>query len=159
MRQPLAKVLVKVRSEDEKQALRRVESQILEELNVKALEPIDQVFACDQPGYVGTSEGDYQVVVVSQLSPELRAEGTAREVVRRVQTMRRQAGFDVTDHITVRYQADACFAGVMAGFAGYIQHETLSKELAQGPPDDSDYKQTHVIDGQEVILGIKRLPR
>jgi isoleucyl-tRNA synthetase len=156
VRQPLAKALVLVHSDEERQALERVKSQILEEINVKDIEAIEKSFACAESGYAEMSDGDAQVVLVSQLSPALQAEGTAREVVRRLQTMRRQAGFEVTDHITVYYQGDSCFKSVMAEYASYVKKETLATELTDALPQGADLEQKQTIDGQEVTLAVRK---
>ncbi|GAG81818.1 unnamed protein product, partial [marine sediment metagenome] len=97
VRQPLAKLLVKVTSERQKRAIRRLAYQVLEEVNVKQLDIVDAMPVTEWPL---VSEGDLMVMLDTDITPELAAEGMAREIVRRLQTMRRSAGFDIADHIT-----------------------------------------------------------
>ncbi len=157
VRQPLAKVVVGVGSEADKRHVLKLGSQILDELNVKELEFSSQVetFA-NRDDFVLAVEGDYWVAVATQLSPELEAEGMAREIVRRLQTMRRSAGFQVTDYISVYYQGDDIVRNVVDRFAQYIKQETLSAQLVEAVPTEDSYREKHRISGHEVALGIVR---
>jgi len=155
VRQPLAKVIVKVQSKREREVLERTKSQILEELNVKDLQFADQEL--DKPGYVVSSEGGYSVAVPTEIPPELEAEGMAREIVRRLQAMRRSAGFDIADHIITYYQGEAYIKQVMEDFADYIKQETLSRQLVEGVPEEGVFTERHKLSGYDILLGVKRL--
>ena len=96
------------------------------------------------------------VAVDARITPELRAEGLAREIVRRVQAMRKDASFDIADRITTYYQADEELAAVFRTWGEYIQAETLSTRLVAGEPSEGAYKETHKVEGQELLLGVKR---
>jgi len=157
VRQPLAKALVKLQSGKEGEALKRVAAQILEEINVKGVESVGGDVELDKPGYEVVSEGGYSVAIATEISPGLQAEGVAREVVRRLQTMRRSAGFDIADHITTYYQGEAYIGKVMADFADYIKQETLSRELVEGVPGEGVFTESHKLSGYEISLGVKRL--
>ncbi len=65
------------------------------------------------------------VAVDATITPELRAEGLAREVVRRIQAMRKEAGFDISDRITTYYQASGEFCRGLPGLERIYQSETL----------------------------------
>ncbi len=156
VRQPLAKALVRVKAAGERQALQRLADQVLEELNVKELEFVEDEVACDEPGYASAAEGGYWVAMATALSSELKAEGMAREVVRRLQTMRRSAGLDVTDHIVAYYQGQHPLRQVMTEFADYINQETLSRRLVLAPPPDGSYTEKYRISDCEVLLGIEK---
>ena len=157
VRQPLAKVMVKVGAKREREALERLTPQLLEELNVKGLEFVEQTAKLEKEGYVVISEGGHAVAVSKEIPAELLAEGVAREIVRRLQTMRRSAGFDIADHITTYYQGDDYIKKVMADFADYIKQETLSQQLVEGAPEKDAYSETHKLSGHEIRLGVKRL--
>ena len=156
VRQPLSRVLVKVKSAAEREALQRLAYQILDELNVKEVEFAEGEVTGDKPGYALAVEGDYWVAVATELSPELEAEGVAREVVRRLQTMRRSAGLDIADYIVTYYQGEAPIQQVMTKFADYIKQETLSRQLVLAPPPDGSYTEKHRVSDCEVLLGIKK---
>ena len=158
VRQPLAKALVKVRSSVEREGLQRLAYQILEELNVKKLEFAEEDITGDKPGYALAADGDYWVAVTVELSPELKAEGAAREVVRRLQTMRRSAGLDIADYIVAYYQGEDSIQQVMTKFADYIKQETLSRQLVSAAPPAGSHTEKHRISNSEVLLSIKKEP-
>jgi isoleucyl-tRNA synthetase len=99
------------------------------------------------------------VAVDATLTPELRAEGLAREVVRRVQAMRKDANFNIEDRITTYYVSEGSFSSVMVDWADYIKAETLSTELKAAQPPQEAYQETHKVDGEELLLGIRRNSR
>ncbi|GAB4529098.1 MAG: isoleucine--tRNA ligase [Anaerolineae bacterium] len=96
------------------------------------------------------------VAVDAVITPELRAEGLAREVVRRVQTMRKEADFNIDDRITTWYTAGGELAEVMQTWSEYIRAETLSTGLVAGEPPADAYTETHKIEGAPVRLGVRR---
>jgi isoleucyl-tRNA synthetase len=156
VRQPLARALVKVRSANERKELEKLTYQILDELNVKEMGFGEAEEVIDRPGYVSAVEGDYGVAVTTELSPELEAEGIAREVVRRLQTMRRSSGLNITDHIVTYYQGGDSLERVMAEFADYIKQETLTRDLILASPPDGSHTEKFRISGYEILLGIKK---
>ena len=157
VRQPLANVIVKVGTSQERVTLERLMPQVLDELNVKNLEFVDNVTELDKPGYVTSSEGAYVVAVPMEISAELAGEGLAREIVHRLQTMRRSAGFDIADRIVTYYQGGAYIRRVMEDFADYIKRETLSRELVDGIPQEGAFTESHRLDDHNLLLGVKRL--
>jgi isoleucyl-tRNA synthetase len=157
VRQPLAGLLVKVRPGRQKDALKHLASQVLEEVNVKELDIVDDMPSTKHKDWPLVSEGDLTVMLDTDISPELAAEGTAREIVRRLQNMRRSAGFDIADHIITYYQGEAYIRQVMADFAEYIKQETLSEQLVQGVPGEGVYTESYKLDGHDLLLGVKRL--
>ena len=156
VRQPLSKALVKLKSASEKKALKKLTYQILDELNVKKVEFHEGEEVSDKPGYASAMEGDYGVAVATELSPELEAEGIAREVVRRLQTMRRSAGLDIADHIVTYYQGGDSIQQAMTNFADYIKQETLSQELLSAASPGGSHTEKFRISGHEISLGIKK---
>jgi len=156
VRQPLAKALVKVRSAGEKKALQKLTHQILDELNVKDVDFYEAAEIGDRRGYVSAVEGDYCVAVATELSPELEAEGIARELVRRLQTMRRLAGLDIVDHIVTYYEGGDSIQLVMNKFADYIKQETLTRELISAVPPAGSYTEKFRISNSEISLAIKK---
>jgi isoleucyl-tRNA synthetase len=99
------------------------------------------------------------VGIDAAITPELRLEGLAREVVRRVQSMRKDAGFNIEDRITTWYQADGELAQVFQQWSAYIQSETLTTALNAGQPGDGAYREEHNLDGSTLVLGIKQNPK
>ena len=105
-------------------------------------------------GYAPASEGGYTVAVTSEISAELELEGLARELVHRIQNMRREAGFDISDYIATSYQGGEGLDEVVAAHGEYIRQETLSRELVSGPPAKGAYTETHALEGIETVLGV-----
>ena len=174
VRQPLAKVLVKVRIPEEREYIEQVRPQVLEELNIKEIQVVEDDSpiakqALEQAGdetetilsvenYSVSLEGGYMVAVDGDISPELAEEGLAREVVHRIQGMRRSANFDVTDRIVTYYQGPSEFAEVMQGaFSDYIRDETLSNQLVDGPPEKEATTESTKIAGMEITLAVHQV--
>jgi isoleucyl-tRNA synthetase len=115
-----------------------------------------EVVAKEREGFAVSIDGDYVVGVAIALSPELLQEGLARELVHRIQTMRRTAGFDIQDHIATYYQAGGEIAGVVDRFEAYIRQETLSDRLVAATAPEGAYSETLKLEGQEIIVGVVR---
>jgi len=157
VRQPLAINYVSTSSKQEQLSLQKVKPQILEELNIKDLQFIDNVGKLDKEGYIISSEGGYSVAIPTEIPPELKDEGLAREIVHRLQTMRRSAGFDIADYIVTYYQGNDYLKQVIADFGDYIKQETLSRQLVDGAPQADAYSESHKLGGYDILLGVKRL--
>ena len=114
------------------------------------------VVSFDREGYSVVSEGGYTVAVTVDISPELALEGLARELVHRIQNMRRSAGFDIADHITTYYRGAKELDEVVSGYGDYIRQETLSREVINGSPPQGAYAETHKVNGLEALLAVRR---
>jgi isoleucyl-tRNA synthetase len=96
------------------------------------------------------------VALDTELTPELLSEGLAREVVRRVQTLRKEADFDLDDRIVTTCEADDELGAVVAQWADYIRAETLSDELLVGPPREGAHSASFQVEGHPLTLGVAR---
>ena len=96
------------------------------------------------------------VVVDTEVPPELRDEGLARELVHRIQNLRREAGFDISDRITTYWQGDDDVRRVLAAHAEYVQGETLTLSLVEGTPPPEAHRSEQDVDGHRVVLGVQR---
>jgi len=157
VRQPLAKIIVKMESGEE-EALDKLATEIEEEINVKEMEFSSEELSLDMPGYSIASDGRYTVALSTELTPELAAAGISREVVRRLQNMRRAANFDVADYIITYYQTGEPIKRAIADFGDYIKQETLSRELIADFPPNGAYTEKYRIANSDVLLAIKRSP-
>jgi isoleucyl-tRNA synthetase len=158
VRQPLQRVLVKPRYEAERQGLLRLAPQIVEELNVKELTVVGEETELEAEGLAFAGEGGYAVGLDTTITPALADEGLARELVRRVQTMRKNAGFDIADYIVTYYQGSEELCRIMGTHADYIRQETLSRELVAGPPPAGAHVEEQKIAGQAITLAVERRP-
>jgi isoleucyl-tRNA synthetase len=108
-------------------------------------------------GYAVAEDRGLLVAVDVNITPELAREGLARDLVRRIQTMRKDADFQLDDRIVTYYDAGPELAAVLAEWAGYIQAETLSLDLVSGPtPGDVERQESFKLDAYPLILAIKR---
>jgi isoleucyl-tRNA synthetase len=95
--------------------------------------------------------------VTTAITPELADEGLARELVRRIQDMRREAGFDLADRISTWVSGDGDVARVLASQGEYIRAETLSTELSAGEPPADAHRAGHDLEGTTVSIGVRRV--
>jgi isoleucyl-tRNA synthetase len=109
------------------------------------------------PGFAAAADRGVLVVLDTALSPELEAEGRAREVVRLIQDARKQAGFDVSDRIRVRYAAADGVSAAIEQHCDYIRRETLATHLEPGVEvDDGWYRAEEQIDERPVVVAVQR---
>ncbi|MHA7841826.1 MAG: isoleucine--tRNA ligase [Winogradskyella sp.] len=88
-----------------------------------------EITSQDIEGWLVANEGALTVALDVKISEELRKEGIARELVNRIQNLRKDSGFEVTDRIDVQLQNDAQVAAAIASNEDYIKSETLTEEL------------------------------
>jgi isoleucyl-tRNA synthetase len=157
VRQPLGQALIKVNSAREKDGLIRIMPQILEELNVKTLAFADKTEELNMPELCVSMEGEVSVAVPREVSAELAEEGLAREIVHRLQTMRKTAGFEIADYIVTYYQGDDYVKQVMTNYTDYVKLETLSRNLIEGKPEEGVATETFKLNDHVVVLGVKKV--
>jgi isoleucyl-tRNA synthetase len=194
VRQPLRKIIVPISNEEQKQSILKMEGVILDEINVKSIEFVNDesdivikkakpnfrtlgqkygkqvqavaakvremtsqeitslqktgVFAIpvngdtfsitkedvevlheDLHGWLVEADGGVTVALDTEITPDLRNEGFAREFVNRVQNMRKDAGFDVTDRISIYYSGTEVLNAALEAMQDYIAHETLAVDV------------------------------
>jgi len=83
-------------------------------------------------------------------------EGLARDIVRRIQSLRKEAGFQIDDHIETYYEAPPQLAEVFAAQEEYISAETLSVVLREGKPPAGAHTAEFEINGMKLKLGLVR---
>jgi isoleucyl-tRNA synthetase len=106
-------------------------------------------------GYAVSQDGGLVVALETALSPDLVSEGRAREIVHRVQTLRKEAGLEVADRIRLEYGGVGELGAVLESHAGYVCRETLAVSL-QPAETPSGYSWTGEIDGLPLRLGLQR---
>jgi isoleucyl-tRNA synthetase len=105
-------------------------------------------------GYTVAEDYGYVAALSTELTIELIQEGLAREFVRRVQTLRKDADFDISDRIAVTYQASENLRGAIQAFTEYIQRETLADTLVEGPPVGGATSGVFSFDDETVTIGV-----
>ncbi|MBO5710441.1 MAG: isoleucine--tRNA ligase, partial [Rikenellaceae bacterium] len=84
----------------------------------------------DIPGWLVASEGKLTVALDITITEELKREGIARELVNRIQNIRKESGFEVTDKITVEIERHEMLEGAIADYGTYIAQQTLAHNVA-----------------------------
>ena len=88
------------------------------------------ISAEDIPGWLVANEGELTVALDITLTDDLKAEGLARELVNRIQNLRKSSDFDVTDRIAVQLTADDKLKEAIEKYGDYIKSETLADDIA-----------------------------
>jgi isoleucyl-tRNA synthetase len=106
-------------------------------------------------GYQVSQEGDFLVGVDLTLTEDLIREGWARELVRRIQTLRKESGFRIEDKIDLHYEGDEELTRVMQDYQEYIGRETLSLQMAEGRGPGGSQSESFQIEGREITLHVQ----
>ena len=121
---------------------------------VELLEEDLLIDAAQMPGYVSDTEYETTVVLDTNLTPELVEEGFVREIISKIQTMRKEAGFEVMDKIAVSYEGTEKAEKVFADNASTIADETLALEVTKAVP--AGYTKEWKINGEAVTIGVEK---
>ena len=113
--------------------------------------------AVKKAGFTSQVDGKLTVVLDTALTPALIAEGYAREVVSKLQSMRKDAGFDVTDRIAVTCQGDAELESALKEYQAMIEKGVLAESVAFGSDPADAFAQEWDINGKAAKLSVKRM--
>ncbi len=111
-----------------------------------------EVRAQAHAGFAVATEGPYLAALVTDLTPELVQEGLAREFVRRLQDLRKQAELEISDRIQVSYHATPGLQQAVEAFRDYIMGETLAVELTAGKIPANVPTVSDSFDGEQVTI-------
>jgi len=128
-----------------------------------AVTPEDvEVRSTPRAGYSVAEAGGYLVAVTTELDAALEQEGHARELVRRIQQLRKDANLEISDRI-VTYVLDSDLVHeVLAHFGNYVREETLTVDLVQVHPDQGDAIPAHLpqasfeLGGKEIVIAVSK---
>ena len=219
VRQPLQNLYVKTRDLNEVKMLDSIQDQIIDELNVKSIVPIDNaaeiikfkiqpnlpvlgpklgnqiaqikkdldqidpeiirssvsqgksvlvsgneltgedflIVSEELEGYSTSMEGPYAVGISINISEDLIHEGIARELVHKIQNMRRSADFEIADHIETWINTNSDLKFIIEKHRDYINSETLSESINMSNFSDGLFIEKQDFDGVEVLIGIKKV--
>ena len=105
-------------------------------------------------GYVSASENGLTVVLDVHLTPELIAEGILRELVSKIQTMRKEAGFEVTDRIVLGYEAEGETLAVLKSKEAELKESVLAAKVVEGAK--GGYAKEFAINDDKVSLSVEK---
>ena len=106
-------------------------------------------------GYVTDGDNFVSVVLDTNLTPELIEEGFVREIISKIQTMRKEAGFEVMDHIAITYSGESEIETIFDKFGDDIAGEVLAESASKATPEG--YVKEWNINGKKVSLGVCKL--
>ena len=109
-----------------------------------------------KPGFTSQMDKGVTVVLDTNLTDDLIREGYAREVVSKVQTMRKDTGFEVTDRIHIRYRADAELSAAIEAGSGMIRNGTLALSLESGDAEEGWTAKEWDINGKKATLSLRK---
>ena len=127
------------------------DGQIVELFEADVLSEMSQV-----PGFVAQSEGAVTVALDTNLTPELIEEGFVNELTSKLQTMRKEAGFEVTDHIRIYLAENKKLSPILAANEAQIKADTLCDEIVSSA-DDSFYTKDWDINGVAATLAVQKI--
>jgi isoleucyl-tRNA synthetase len=110
--------------------------------------------AAQMEGFVSDSDHGVTVVLDTNLTPQLLEEGFVREIISKIQTMRKEAGFEVMDNILVSQNGNDKIKEIMLRNEEEIKSEVLAKELSFG--EAKGYTKAWSINGEDVTLGVEK---
>ncbi len=123
--------------------------------NVELTEEDLLIETAQTEGYVSEFDGETSVVLDTNLTPELIEEGFVREIISKIQTMRKEAGFEVMDKIVVYAHGNDKIQDVMKAHEDEIKSEVLADEMVLGETDG--YVKEWNINKEAVTMGVKKL--
>ena len=109
------------------------------------------------PGWLVASEGKLTVALDITVTDELRREGVARELINRIQNIRKESGFEVTDKIKVEIESKEIVAGAIEHFADYIASQTLAEEVKAAAEPQGSVVVNSDVDDEPLVIAVTRL--
>ena len=111
----------------------------------------------DMPGWLVTSEGKLTVALDITVTDDLRREGVARELINRIQNIRKDSGFEVTDRIRVEIEAKEAVVGAVAAYADYIGQQTLALDVRTAALPEGEFVVESEIDEEPLKIAVTKL--
>ena len=94
-----------------------------------------EIISEDMPGWLVSNEGNLTVALEVELTPELKNEGMARELINRIQNMRKEGGLEITDRVKVTVESNEETDAAIASFGDYIKSQVLADAITVAPND------------------------
>ena len=113
-----------------------------------------EIISEDIPGWLVANEGNVTVALDITVTPELRQEGVAREIVNRIQNIRKSRDYQITDRINLTFAPCQLTDDAIKNYADYVARQVLADTLLVGPVTDDDMTEILDIDGTDVKVRI-----
>ena len=111
----------------------------------------------DMPGWLVATEGKLTVALDITVTEELKREGVARELINRIQNIRKESGFEVTDRVKVVIEKKPLVEGAVTDFADYIASQTLALEVKLAAEEEGTFTNEVEIDEEPIRIGVTRV--
>ncbi|MFI3318813.1 MAG: isoleucine--tRNA ligase [Rikenellaceae bacterium] len=111
----------------------------------------------DMPGWLVASEGKLTVALDITITPELKAEGVARELVNRIQNIRKDSGFEVTDKINVVVESVPAVVEALESYGSYIASQTLTESISSSASPEGEFVVSSDLDEAPLIIAVSRI--
>ena len=111
----------------------------------------------DMPGWLVTSEGKLTVALDITVTPELHREGVARELINRIQNIRKDSGFEVTDKIVVEIEAKESVVEAVAEFGKYIGGQTLAVDVHTAAEPKGEFVVDSDVNDEPLKIAVTRI--
>ncbi len=121
---------------------------VLEEQDL-LIEPVQK------EGYAVEVDGDFAVIIDTHITPELEEEGNVREIISKIQTHRKEAGFEVTDHIRISFAEGDDVMEIVKRNEESIMKETLGDSISYG--ELTGYAKQWDINGKDVTIALEKI--
>lgn len=122
------------------------------ELDISDVEIISE----DIPGWLVTNHGNLTVALDIEISPELKREGIARELINRIQNLRKESGFEVTDKIHINIEDTPEMADTIAVFGDYICEQTLGLSINLTNNLEQNQAKLVDMDNSNILLQVEK---
>ena len=109
-----------------------------------------------KPGYVAQNEGEFTVVLDANITEALKREGYLREVISKVQTMRKEAGFEVIDRITVYVSGSKLIEEIVSGDEAALKDGVLATSVVLSAAPEDAYSKEWDLNGEKAVLGVRK---
>ena len=126
----------------------------VDEMPVTLMEEDILIEPAQREGFVAETSGDFAVIIDTALTPELIEEGNVRELISKIQTMRKEAGFEVTDKIELYVKDNEKITVIVQNNEDQIEKEVLALGVQYGSAEG--YEKEWNINGEKVVLGVKK---
>jgi len=156
VRQPLKRMVIGLKAGQDERRLSPYLEIVKDELNIREVE----FLAVGEPmpnGLLLQESTDFVIGSDTTLTRELELEGIARELIRRIQSLRKNARFDVVDRVIIGFQCSPKLKEAVAMFSEYIAQETLAHDIRFGSLGNSEIQQEYVINHDPVRVELKRV--
>lgn len=163
VRQPLDKAIIQGLNEQEIKAVKKHIHIFQEELNIREFTLLEKTQVLDK-NWVGnlceTEQNPYRFFINTTLSQELLDEGLIRELVHKIQNLRKNSGFDVVDRIEMYYETTPILIKAINAFEKYLTQEVLAIKIGKlSEANDFDIEKTLDVNKEKITIRLKRIKK